>query len=334
MSRVRIRAANYRRVMIQRILQEENRMSLSFRHLRRAVALGCTLAATFSLGVPLQSQTVSQGVYTDEQAKRGQAIYKDGCSSCHGEMLEGRLGPPLTGDSFVGDWGKDPLSELAGKIRNTMPQGNPGKLNTQQVADIVAYLLQAGKFPAGRAELPSDEAALKRIAWSAGPQTAAKAASGTIQGPVFPPAGNLAQVMRGILFPASNIIFTTQSVDPAAPPKTTLDDITAGGGFNWTIWCGGIYKGWELVDYAAVALAESAPLMLTPGRRCENGKPVPVNDPEWIKFTMELAEAGKAAYKAAQTRNQDVASEATNQLNDSCQNCHRAYRGRVHCVKP
>ena len=49
------------------------------------------------------------------------------------------------------------------------------------------------------------------------------------------------------------------------------------------VWGGSIYSGWELVDYAAIALAESAPLMLTPGRRCENGKPVPVNDPDWIK---------------------------------------------------
>ena len=58
-----------------------------------------------------------------------------------------------------------------------------------------------------------------------------------------------------------------------------------------------------MVDYAAVTIAESAPLMLTPGRRCENGKLVPVNDPDWIKFSLELAEAGKAALKASQTRN-------------------------------
>jgi hypothetical protein len=65
-----------------------------------------------------------------------------------------------------------------------------------------------------------------------------------------------------------------------------------------------------MVDYAAVVLAESAPLMLTPGRRCENGQPVPIDDPEWIKFTIELAEAGKAAYKASQTRNQQTISDA------------------------
>src|SRR5438105_12915262 len=92
----------------------------------------------------------------------------------------------------------------------------------------------------------------------------------------FSPAGNLAQVMRGILFPNSNIIFTVQTHDPAEK-KTTSEGAAVAGGFNWTIWGSDIYPGWELVDYAAVALTESAPLMLTPGRRCENGRPVPVN---------------------------------------------------------
>ena len=87
-----------------------------------------------------------------------------------------------------------------------------------------------------------------------------------------------------------------------------------------------MYTGWQLVDYAAVALAESAPLMLTPGRRCENGKPVPVGRADWIKYTQELADAGKAAYKASQSRNQDAVIEVSNQVAESCLNCHRAYR--------
>jgi hypothetical protein len=74
--------------------------------------------------------------------------------------------------------------------------------------------------------------------------------------------------------------------------------------------------------------------MLTPGRRCENGRPVPVSDPDWIKFTLELADAGTTAYKASQTRNVETIAESTNQLNDSCMHCHRVYRGRTHCVKP
>src|SRR5207247_527522 len=196
----------------------------------------------------------------------------------------------------------------------------PGKLTAQQTADIVAYILQVDKFPAGRAELASDEAALKQITWPAGNVAQPKPALTATQAPSFPPAGNLAQVMRGILFPSSNIIFTVQTHDPAE--KKTVPEGPAAGGFDWTIWGGNLYPGWELVDYAGVALAESAPLMLTPGRRCENGKPVPVSDPDWIKFTKELAEAGKAAYKASQTRNQETVSDVSNVIADACLHCH------------
>jgi mono/diheme cytochrome c family protein len=291
-----------------------------------AVALlTCTLAGSWSVTAHAQqSQVVVQGVYTDQQAKRGQATYKERCSSCHGEALEGRLGPALAGDDFIANWDSRPISELASKIQNTMPQDDPGKLTGQQTADIVAYILQVGKFPAGQAELGADEAVLKQITWPAANRAQPKPAA-TAPQTSFPPAGNLAQVMRGILFPSANIIFTVQTHDPGAPKTASADSVTDGG-FNWMIWGAGIYSGWELVDYAAVALAESAPLMLTPGRRCENGKPVPVDQPDWLKFTEELAEAGRAAYKAAQTRNQDVVSDISNQVNDACLHCHQVYR--------
>src|SRR2546422_5158046 len=129
--------------------------------------------------------------------------------------------------------------------------------------------------------------------------------------PTFPAVGNMIQVMRGILFPNANLIFNVQTHDPSEK-KESAQDKNAPDTFNWVTWGTNLYSPWELVDYAAITLAESAPLMLTPGRKCENGKPVPVNDPDWIKFTQELADAGKAAYKASQTRNQEAVSDATN----------------------
>jgi hypothetical protein len=174
-----------------------------------------------------------------------------------------------------------------------------------------------------------DEAALKQLNF---PAPAARPATVPSQVAALPAAGSVAAVMRGILFPSANIIFTVQTIDPGE--KKEPADENAAGKLDWLVWGGNIYKGWEVVDYAAVSVAESAQLMLTPGRRCENGRAAPITDPDWIKFTMQLADAGKAAYKASQTRKQDVASDSTNQLNDSCQNCHRVYRGRVHCVKP
>ena len=80
---------------------------------------------------------------------------------------------------------------------------------------------------------------------------------------------------------------------------------------------------------SSIALAESAPLMLTPGRRCENGKPVPVNDPDWIRFTKEMAEVGRAAYRASQTRNQERVSGVTGDVADACLNCHQVFRDRM-----
>jgi hypothetical protein len=94
------------------------------------------------------------------------------------------------------------------------------------------------------------------------------------------------------------------------------------------MWGNDLYSGWEIVDYAAIALAESAPLMLTPGRRCENGKPVPVNDPDWIRFTKEMAEVGRAAYRASQTRNQEKVSDLSGDVADSCLHCHQVFRDK------
>jgi hypothetical protein len=269
-----------------------------------------------------QTRTANDRIYTEAQAARGRTLYAQKCSKCHGDNLQGRNAPALTGDAFIAIWGPQQVSELAAKIRNTMPADDQGKLKPAEASDLVAYLLQTGKFPAGQNELASDEAALKSITITAAKQQAAAAAS---QGPAFPAFGNLAQVMRGIFFPSSNIIFNVQLHDPADAPKTAPTDA---GAFSWTAWGSDIYPGWQMIDYAAVAIAESAPMMLSPGRRCENGKPVPVDRPDWIKFTQELAEAGRAAYRASQTRNQQVVSDVTNQLADSCLHCHQVYRDR------
>jgi hypothetical protein len=206
-----------------------------------------------------------------------------------------------------------------------MPAQDPGKLQPSETTDLVAYILQAGKFPSGRNELGADEAVLKSIVLTAAKPQAIAAGPQT---PTAPPIGNLNQLMRGILFPSSNIIFNVQTNDPGAPAKPRADGAVAGTTFSWTDWGAGIYTGWQVVDNAAVAIAESAPLLLATGRRCENGKPVPSDRPDWIRFSLEMAEAGRVAYRAAQTRNQEAVSEATSQLADACMHCHQVYRDK------
>ena len=183
-----------------------------------------------------------------------------------------------------------------------MPQDNPGKLTASEAMDLAAFIQQAG--PA-----------------------AGNVATATVPTTAFPPAGNLSQLMRGIMFPNSNILFTVQTHDPGEKKKA--GDATYNGGFNWAMWGNDLYSGWDIVDYAAIALAESAPLMLTPGRRCENGQPVPVNDPDWIRFTKEMAEVGRASYRASQTRNQEKVSDITGDIADACLHCHQVFRDKV-----
>jgi mono/diheme cytochrome c family protein len=269
-------------------------------------------------------RTVRDGVFTDRQAARGQAVYQKQCASCHGNALEGAQGPPLKADLFITRWNREPLSELASKIRNTMPADAPRALTPQQSADLVAHILKTSGFPASGLELASDDAALSRITW---PGVAANsgAAASPVAGRVYPPLGNMAQLMRGIFFPSSNLIFTVQTHDPGAPapPPSTNDQSR---GFSFVDWGAGSYGGWQLIDNAAIALADASPLMLVPGIRCENGRLAPVTDAEWIKFTEEMIAVARRTYRAAQSRSQEAVSEATGDLSDACANCHRTYR--------
>ena len=104
----------------------------------------------------------------------------------------------------------------------------------------------------------SDEAALSRITW---PKGLVAAAAAPATGRVFPPLGNMAQLMRGIFFPNSNLIFTVQTRDPGAKPEPAAGGGQTGG-FSFVEWGAGIYGGWELIDNAAIALADASPLML------------------------------------------------------------------------
>ena len=129
--------------------------------------------------------------------------------------------------------------------------------------------------------------------------------------------------MRGIYFPNANLIFDVQQHDPGAPkPK-----IESSGSSTDTY--ASAYSGWEIVENAAVALTDGVTLILKPGRTCQNGKPVPVSQPDFQKFAREMREAGRVALQAAKTRNQEKVSDATNNIADACSNCHEVYRDKA-----
>jgi S-disulfanyl-L-cysteine oxidoreductase SoxD len=114
--------------------------------------------------VSAQSKTTLDGIYTEAQAARGQKIYTESCAGCHGDDLSGGgQAPALTGKDFNVDWNDLSMSELFDRTNGTMPADKPGTLKPEQAADVIAFLLQKGTFPAGQTELPTDAAALKAI---------------------------------------------------------------------------------------------------------------------------------------------------------------------------
>jgi mono/diheme cytochrome c family protein len=94
------------------------------------------------------------GLYTAEQAKRGQPLYNTNCAACHGDtLLGGEAAPALVGDVFNSNWEGVALADLFDRMRTTMPQNKPGSLSRAQVADVLAYILSVGQFPTGMKEL-------------------------------------------------------------------------------------------------------------------------------------------------------------------------------------
>jgi mono/diheme cytochrome c family protein len=109
-------------------------------------------------------RSVWSGVYTDEQARRGEALYKANCANCHLDSLRGaESAPPLVGITFASSWEGAPLSDLFERMRTSMPSDAPGSLSRQQNADILAYMLHVAEFPVGPAALTGETRALEQI---------------------------------------------------------------------------------------------------------------------------------------------------------------------------
>ena len=132
------------------------------------VAVATMVAAT-SLAVFAGSEGVAQesawdGVFTEEQAMRGQATYQQECASCHlDDLLGDGIAPPLVGVPFSFRWSDLSVGDMFMAIRTTMPQGAPASLSVSGYIDIVSYLLKANEFPTGDTELPTEEDALQSI---------------------------------------------------------------------------------------------------------------------------------------------------------------------------
>lgn len=127
-------------------------------------ALVATTVTLATLVGAAQGKTAKEGVYTDAQATRGKAAYLASCASCHQEGLQGAdLAPPLKGEDFLLPWSSKSVHDLFDRVATTMPGDAPGSLPPQVNADIVAYMLQVNRYPAGADELKADPAVMKAI---------------------------------------------------------------------------------------------------------------------------------------------------------------------------
>jgi len=111
-----------------------------------------------------QSAPAADGIYSADQAHRGEALYQKQCVSCHGSALDGAGPyPPLSGDDFLTKYEGQPALNLYDMIQKLMPATSPGTLSRPEAADLLSYILSFNKFPAGKTDLPSDEDSLKKL---------------------------------------------------------------------------------------------------------------------------------------------------------------------------
>ena len=109
--------------------------------------------------------TAGAGVYTDDQAARGQAAYQQECAACHAENLRGSgFAPALNGESFAERWSTGSVGDLFTVTSVTMPQDRPGGLAIDTYADIVAYMLRVNGYPSGVTPLTPGSDELNTIA--------------------------------------------------------------------------------------------------------------------------------------------------------------------------
>ena len=160
----------------------------------------------------------------------------------------------------------------------------------------------------------------RSVAASQSTTAPSKSAMPAVSNAIHP--ASLAQLMRGTLFVDSNVIFAAQGKNPADIPP--VKDPSAA-----TNPLEGTYGGWQAVQNASLAIVETATLLTVPGRVCSNGRPVPVDNPEWPKLVQGLRDAGMQSYEAAEAKDRDKILDATDALTTACSNCHTRYRDKA-----
>jgi glucose/arabinose dehydrogenase/mono/diheme cytochrome c family protein len=178
-----------------------------------------TILAVALVAVAQTSRSVGDGVYTSEQADRGNTAYVEECANCHGAQLGGGdETPALAGGKFLTTWRNRSVDELFERVRVSMPADRPGTLSRQNISDVLAYIFAANKLPAGTAELSIQNESLREIRFQT-PVTPGSQTQATPNGAaatVTPPRSNNSNAG-----PAANMV-EGQPIERRPPEK--LDD--------------------------------------------------------------------------------------------------------------
>ena len=108
------------------------------------------------------------------------------------------------------------------------------------------------------------------------------------------PASTMSELMVKIIYPASDAIFYITTREP----KTQVE--------------------WEELQGKALAVAESANLLMMPGRARDQE--------QWMDDAKLMLDAGRAAFRAAKAKDMAALDALNDQLYTSCTSCHQHYR--------
>src|SRR5262245_25398735 len=145
--------------------------------MRLNIALILTSIVVLNIPASAQSQqrrTIWNGIYSAEQATRGEAVYKANCARCHGEDLSRNPQAVLNGSDFLQRWREDNVESLFMFIRTSMPPTRRGTervpLPDDQYLDVLTYIFKSNNFPAGERELTAADTAGIQIEEKDGPK--------------------------------------------------------------------------------------------------------------------------------------------------------------------
>lgn len=139
----------------------------------RALTVACAafaIAGVLALGWAAstaagQARTTNDGVYTREQAERGEKVYLKVCAECH---------QPEQFRDYLRRWVGLPVEYFYQVLRATMPENNPGGLTRQEYADVLSYVFAINGTPPGEQELGVETEQLEAITIVAPPEEGAR----------------------------------------------------------------------------------------------------------------------------------------------------------------